>query len=209
MDAAPFPSWPPLPSLGGLTATPQHSSGNLYRLELSPASTSGMPAPPTGKPAARPPKPPEVVAAWPRCAQLAGAFLLGGLTVLLGVHALTYLRQGAEPSKIEAAPPIAYRVDLNAARCAELMQLPGIGPNLADRIEQNRRTSGGFQSVDDLLKVQGIGPTTLDACGRSSASSRRRTDRSKSPRQAPRKQPRVPAINRLPSRNRLTSTMPP
>ena len=40
--------------------------------------------------------PPAVVAAWPRCAQLAAAFLLGGVTSLLGVHVLASVRDGCE-----------------------------------------------------------------------------------------------------------------
>jgi competence protein ComEA len=108
------------------------------------------------------PKPPEVVTAWPRCAQWAGAFLLGGLVALLGVHALSYLKLGAQPSEIEPAPVITYRVDLNEARRAELLQLPGIGPSMADRIEAYRRKAGGFNQVNDLLKVPGIGPATLE-----------------------------------------------
>src|SRR4051794_22208075 len=70
--------------------------------------------------------PPEVVAAWPRSAQFAGVFILGALTALLAVHALTYLRSGAEPSAIENPHPITYRVDLNEARKAELVHLPGV-----------------------------------------------------------------------------------
>jgi competence protein ComEA len=127
------------------------------------------PAPsPPAVPAAPPPAPvpplrqPEVVKAWPRCAVLAGVFLLGALTALLGVHALTYLRLGAEPSTIVEAQRITYRVDLNEARRAELLQLPGIGPSLADRIEAYRQQTGGFQSVEDLLKVKGIGPATME-----------------------------------------------
>ncbi|HYV37148.1 MAG TPA: DUF655 domain-containing protein [Gemmataceae bacterium] len=121
--------------------------------------------PPPSQPAAQPAPPaaqPAVVAAWPRSAQFAGIFVLGALTALLCVHALSYLRSGADPSQLQEARPITYRVDLNEARRAELMQLPGIGTNLADRIEEYRLANGGFHSVDDLLKVKGIGKTTLE-----------------------------------------------
>jgi competence protein ComEA len=53
------------------------------------------------------------------------------------------------------------RIDLNRADRAELLQLPGVGPNLAERIETYRREHGGFRSVDDLGRVRGIGPATL------------------------------------------------
>jgi len=162
MDAAPIPRLPPAPSQGAVTAKAEHGNGDLPRLDLPAPSASALtPKLPIVKPPAAP-RPPEVVAAWPRCAQLAGAFLLGALAALLGIHALTYLRLGAEPSAIDEAPTITYRVDLNAARRAELMQLPGIGPSLADKIEEHRRTAGRFRSVDDLMKVKGIGPATLE-----------------------------------------------
>lgn len=55
----------------------------------------------------------------------------------------------------------AVRVKLNTATAAELEALPGVGPALAQRIaayRQGRR----FSSVDDLLKVKGIGKAKLE-----------------------------------------------
>lgn len=60
-------------------------------------------------------------------------------------------------SFVEAGP-----LDLNRATAAELEKLPGIGPVLAKRIVEWRETHGPFQSVQDLLKVPGIGPKTLE-----------------------------------------------
>jgi competence protein ComEA len=73
-----------------------------------------------------------------------------------------YLRLGARPTELEHDAGLVYRIDLNQARRAELRQLPGVGPGLADRIEQYRNRHGGFRSVDELLQVGGIGPTTLE-----------------------------------------------
>jgi competence protein ComEA len=109
-----------------------------------------------------PPRSPEIISAWPRCAELAAAFLLGVLTTLLGIHVASSLRAGTEPAEIVGTQIVTYRVDLNEASRAELLQLPGVGPNLADRIEEYRRAHGGFQSVDELRKVSGIGPATLE-----------------------------------------------
>jgi competence protein ComEA len=115
--------------------------------------------------AAPSPTPPPVTpasAAWPRAAQLAAAALLGGaLVLLLGINAWGRLRWGSRPTDLETGRAPAYRIDLNRADRAELLQLPGIGPNLAERIETYRRESGGFRSVDDLRRVNGIGPATL------------------------------------------------
>jgi len=54
--------------------------------------------------------------------------------------------------------PPSERLDLNRAGAAELEQLPGIGPKLAERIIANRP----FKSVEDLKAVPGIGPKTLE-----------------------------------------------
>jgi competence protein ComEA len=53
-------------------------------------------------------------------------------------------------------------VDVNRAGKDELVTLPGIGPALADRILEHRRTRGPFRAPDDLLEVPGIGPSTLE-----------------------------------------------
>lgn len=51
----------------------------------------------------------------------------------------------------------AEKLDLNSASKAELIALPGIGPASAEAIIRERDKRGGFRSVDDLLKVHGIG----------------------------------------------------
>lgn len=105
--------------------------------------------------------PSPVVAAWPRSAQLAAAFLLGITTALLAVFVYTSSRGATRPSHLERADS-SYRIDLNSANRAELMQLPGIGDALADRLVDYRRERGAFRSVDDLRGVSGIGPATLE-----------------------------------------------
>jgi competence protein ComEA len=98
---------------------------------------------------------------WPHAAQLAAALLLGAALALLGVHAWGYQRWASRPTDLDPAGATAYRVDLNRADRAELLQLPGVGPKLAARIEAYRRDNGGFRGVDELRKVQGIGPAAL------------------------------------------------
>src|SRR5438046_2345235 len=99
--------------------------------------------------------------AWPRSAQLTTAFLVGAVLSLLAVHALGNWR-GGKPSELERGAIPAYRVDLNRADRAELLQLPGVGPATADRLETYRRDRGPFRSVDELTRVHGIGATTLE-----------------------------------------------
>jgi competence protein ComEA len=99
--------------------------------------------------------------AWPRSAQVTAAFIIGAVTALLTINALGYWR-GSKPSELERGVIPAYRIDLNAADRAELLQLPGVGPAIADRLESYRREHGPFQSVDELTRVQGVGPTTRE-----------------------------------------------
>nr|WP_201723902.1 helix-hairpin-helix domain-containing protein [Rhodopirellula sp. SM50] len=61
-------------------------------------------------------------------------------------------------------PPVTlqtFQVDLNQAAEAELMLLPGVGPTTARRILEDRETNGPFLSLDDLRRVPGIGPKTI------------------------------------------------
>ena len=66
--------------------------------------------------------------------------------------------------EIDRAEPLTARfeVDINAADWPELMQLPGIGETLAHRIVDSRKTAGPFADHDDLRRVRGIGPKTLE-----------------------------------------------
>ena len=52
-------------------------------------------------------------------------------------------------------------LDLNRATREELMELPGIGEVMADRILDYRREHGPFSAVEELLNVSGIGPKKL------------------------------------------------
>jgi competence protein ComEA len=52
-------------------------------------------------------------------------------------------------------------ISLNSADAAELEELPGVGPVLAERIVSFREEKGRFETVDDLLEVPGIGEAKL------------------------------------------------
>ncbi|GMR12590.1 MAG: hypothetical protein BMS9Abin29_0780 [Gemmatimonadota bacterium] len=54
------------------------------------------------------------------------------------------------------------RLDPNTASDVELDRLPGVGAATALAIVRERTANGGFRSPDELLRVRGIGPTTLE-----------------------------------------------
>jgi len=56
---------------------------------------------------------------------------------------------------------VTWRVDVNSAGWAEFTLLDRIGPVLARRIITDRQTNGPFLSVEDLQRVAGIGPRTI------------------------------------------------
>ncbi len=55
-----------------------------------------------------------------------------------------------------------FQLDLNRADWPELTQLPRIGESLARRIVESRNQDGPYQTHEDLRRVQGIGPKTLE-----------------------------------------------
>jgi len=66
--------------------------------------------------------------------------------------------------EIERASPFEakFLVDINRADWPEIIQLPGLGEILAQRILADRHDNGPFFDVDDLVRVNGIGVKTLE-----------------------------------------------
>ena len=56
---------------------------------------------------------------------------------------------------------IGYQIELNSATWVELTQLRGIGEAIAQRIVNDRNERGPYSSIDDLQRVDGIGPKTV------------------------------------------------
>jgi competence ComEA-like helix-hairpin-helix protein len=78
---------------------------------------------------------------------------LAAATVLVVLFAFVASAQ----KKVPPASPI----DLNTATLAQLEQLPGVGPSMAQTI-LNMRAKTRFQHVDDLLAIHGMSPNRLD-----------------------------------------------
>lgn len=66
---------------------------------------------------------------------------------------------GASPAS--GAGASSGLVNINTASAAELQTLSGIGPSMAQSIIDERTQNGAFASVDDLMRVSGIGEKKL------------------------------------------------
>ena len=92
------------------------------------------------------------------------AFL--SLAFLLGTGVLYFRKQSSRvelkvlPQNVELERRLkeARLVNINEASPEELIRLPGIGPVLAKRILDYRRSNGPFRKIEDIKNVEGIGP---------------------------------------------------
>ena len=96
--------------------------------------------------------------------QRVAALLLVIALAGLGVYGVWQGRLRGRIIDIDDAPPveIAFQVDINSAPWPELALLPRIGETLAKRIIEDREANGPFRDLDDLQRVRGIGPRTLE-----------------------------------------------
>jgi len=88
------------------------------------------------------------------------------LLALAGMGVYWFVQGGHRGAVIEIdrAEPLTarYLVDINAAEWPELAELPEIGETLARRIVESRGDAGPYGDHEDLLRVNGIGPRTLE-----------------------------------------------
>jgi len=84
-----------------------------------------------------------------------GATAIAGVLALLGAT----VSDGGDRGPFPAAPAEIVPGETAAARRT---LLPGIGPVLARRIAEVERRRGGFDSLEDLEVVPGIGPRTVE-----------------------------------------------
>ncbi|MCX6556496.1 MAG: ComEA family DNA-binding protein [Candidatus Aminicenantes bacterium] len=77
------------------------------------------------------------------------------LLVILAMAAASTVSLGA--AEKQAAAGGDKLVNINTADAAQLIELPRVGPKLAQRILDYRKSNGNFKRVQDLMKVKGIG----------------------------------------------------
>jgi len=83
-----------------------------------------------------------------------------GLAAVCALSLALAAVSGAQAAQPEA-PSLSGVVNLNTATPEELQLLPGVGKARAVAIIAKRKQQGGFQDVDDLLEVKGIGQAML------------------------------------------------
>ena len=59
-------------------------------------------------------------------------------------------------------PEAGLLIDINTASAEQLQLLPGIGPSRARSIIEDRQAMGPFSTIDDLQRIRGIGPATVE-----------------------------------------------
>lgn len=82
-----------------------------------------------------------------------------GLTILSGTVVQHFLKQHPNLSRdisILEKDEVFRKIDLNRATFNELVNLPWIGPTLAQRIVDYRMEKGEFQSLEELKDIPGI-----------------------------------------------------
>ena len=66
------------------------------------------------------------------------------------------------PSSTTSPKLISKSININTATKDELVQLPGIGEAMAERIILYREENGPFETIDELTNVKGIGKRKLE-----------------------------------------------
>ena len=96
--------------------------------------------------------------------QLFVGTLLTAAVVLAICHWAYLSGWGLQPVEIERLPRhrFDYQLEINSATWVEWLQLEGIGDTLSHRIVEDREQNGPFESIDDLQRVKGIGPKTIE-----------------------------------------------
>lgn len=95
---------------------------------------------------------------------LIAAASLALLTLIAPAHANPATTSpSAKPTEVVTADvKVESRLNINTASAKDLAKgMKGIGIKKAEAIVAHREANGPFKAVEDLLKVKGVGPATL------------------------------------------------
>ncbi|MCC6336064.1 MAG: helix-hairpin-helix domain-containing protein [Myxococcales bacterium] len=101
------------------------------------------------------------VAAWWRWPSNAAALDCPDGQVSLDDGGVARCGSGA-PLPAGQALTVGQKLDLNAVTAEDLALLPGVGPELARTLVDERTRLGGFTSWDQVDAVSGVGPARLE-----------------------------------------------
>ncbi len=150
--------------MGETTDMIASSATSAPTLSVARPSEAALPAAPQ-LPAARPVDEPVESHFWlTRADQVVFGLLSIVALGLLGVYWIRLSNWGTRTVEIERLPArqFEFQIDANSATWVEWGQIQGIGDGLARRIVADREQNGPFNSVEDLARVKGIGPKTLE-----------------------------------------------
>lgn len=121
----------------------------------------------SSRPAERSAQAEDVAASWLWLNKYDQMFVVAFAAVFLalgGYHWATLGGWGMRPIELDRLPARQYdfRIDINTASWVEWTQIEGIGELTAQKIIDDRQANGPFRSMQDLLRVKGIGPKTLE-----------------------------------------------
>ena len=77
------------------------------------------------------------------------------LLVILAMAAVSTVSLGA--AEKQAAGGADKLININTADAGQLVNLQQVGPKMAQRILEFRKSNGNFKRTQDLMKVKGIG----------------------------------------------------
>lgn len=83
--------------------------------------------------------------------------LTSGQTLSMATQTLKFKAIQTQTYKTKTLKPTRLVININKADKDELIELPGIGPKLAERILEYRKENGPFTKKEDIIEVKGIG----------------------------------------------------
>lgn len=89
-------------------------------------------------------------------------FSLSLISGLIGFSGSVIAENDLSP-KTEDVKQVQQTIDINSADVKQLALLKGVGLKRAKAIVEYREANGEFASLEDLLKVKGIGESVLEA----------------------------------------------
>jgi len=87
---------------------------------------------------------------------------VGAKDELETVKAKPGMTEAADAAKATAKEASTEKININMADLSALSQLKGIGPETAQNIITYRKEVGSFETLEDLMKVKGIGEKTFE-----------------------------------------------